>query len=142
MPITVPDMDVVHVAVGVVLNAEGRILIAQRQPGQHLAGKWEFPGGKIEEGESCEQALARELEEETAIQSLNSKPLMFIEHSYKEKTVALDVHLVTEFNGQARGCEGQALRWVTAAELSDYCFPEANRKIVETLQKQAEAKSL
>lgn len=120
----------VKVAVGVVRDEAGRVLVALRQSGQHLAGLWEFPGGKIEPGESCEQALHRELYEETGIQLVTSRSLIVIRHQYPQKTVELDVRLVESFTGTARGREGQQIRWVNAQDLPQLAFPEANRPIV------------
>ncbi|WP_313557832.1 8-oxo-dGTP diphosphatase MutT [Teredinibacter franksiae] len=125
---------VVHVAVGVVLDQQQNILISQRQAGQHLAGFWEFPGGKIEAGELCEQALFRELDEELGIQVKVSEALIVIEHQYAEKQVKLDVRLVTQFSGVPSGREGQAFKWVPASQLGAIEFPAANKKIIAALQ--------
>ncbi|MCD8548552.1 MAG: 8-oxo-dGTP diphosphatase MutT [Aeromonadaceae bacterium] len=124
----------VWVAVGVIRDAAGRVCICQRQAGQHQAGKWEFPGGKVEAGESLPQALARELQEEIGIAVAACEPLLAIEHDYGDKQVLLDVWLVSQFVGEARGLEGQPLRWVRVTELADYAFPAANQAIVAHLQ--------
>jgi len=126
----------VRVAVGVVLNAETEVLVAQRQQGQHLAGLWEFPGGKIEAGETCEQALKRELEEEVGIVIGLCHPFARIIHQYPEKQVELNVQLVSTFEGEAHGKEGQAVRWLALSELKEEMFPEANRAIIHSLQQQ------
>jgi len=128
-------LSVVRVAVGVVFNPHGEVLLACRQKGQHLAGLWEFPGGKIEHAETCEQALIRELEEETGIHVLESKPLMCIRHNYPEKAVELVVRTVSRFSGVASGKEGQLIRWVRVEALETMEFPEANRAIVKALNK-------
>ncbi len=124
----------VHVAVGVVVGADGRVLIARRHPDSHQGGLWEFPGGKVGTGESVLDALARELAEELSIAVTASEPLMRIRHCYPDKSVLLDVHRVTTFSGEPRGNEGQPLRWVSLAELSQYAFPAANRGIVQALR--------
>ncbi|SDZ92526.1 8-oxo-dGTPase [Microbulbifer marinus] len=125
---------VVHVAVGVVLRADGRILIARRPDHLHMGGRWEFPGGKVEAGETVQQALARELHEEVAIDVKSLRPLTEIRHEYPEKTVLLDTWWVTEFEGEAHGREGQETAWVAVSELTDYQFPDANLVIIEAIQ--------
>ena len=124
----------VHVAVGVVANELGQVLIALRSPLQHQGGLWEFPGGKVEVGEALLDALQREFLEEVNLQVLNAEPLLKIHHDYKDKQVLLDVHLVTEFSGSEAGREGQELRWVAIKDLKEFEFPEANKAIVLTLQ--------
>lgn len=126
---------VVHVAVGVIMR-DARILLALRSNKQHQGGKWEFPGGKVEAAETVSQALSRELQEEVAINVSESAPLMQLQYAYPEKTVLLDIWLVTEFNGEPHGREGQPLRWVSIAELSEIEFPDANQPIVARLQQQ------
>lgn len=124
----------VHVAVGVIQNQQGLILIAKRPTHLHQGGKWEFPGGKVEQGESTTQALIRELHEEVGLIVENSTPLMQISHNYSDKRVLLDIHKVTEFSGAAVGLEGQEIQWVSRANLSQYQFPVANQAIVTKLQ--------
>jgi 8-oxo-dGTP diphosphatase len=126
---------VVHVAVGVI-KREGQILLALRGDNQHQGGKWEFPGGKVEAGEKVEQALQRELQEELAITVTGCQPFMQLQHAYPEKTVLLDIWLVTEFTDEPHGREGQPLRWVSVAELSEMNFPDANQPIVTRLQQE------
>lgn len=126
---------VVHVAVGVIMR-QGRILLALRADTQHQGGKWEFPGGKVEANESVEHALHRELHEEVAIRVTACEPFMQLHHSYPEKTVLLDIWLVTGFELEPDGREGQPLRWVSVAELSTLQFPDANQPIVARLQQQ------
>lgn len=128
-------MSEVHVAVGVVLDADRRILITRRADDAHQGGLWEFPGGKLEDGESVEKALRRELLEELGISVGSTRPLIEIRHDYGDKQVLLDVHLVGDFRGDARGLEGQPLRWVSAAELGDYAFPAANVPIVDAIKR-------
>ncbi|MGO1247454.1 MAG: 8-oxo-dGTP diphosphatase MutT [Oceanisphaera sp.] len=123
----------VLVAVGVIENAAGDIFICRRGARQHQANKWEFPGGKVEAGETVEQALARELAEEVGIVVERCQPFMQIEHDYGDKQVTLAIHKVTAFRGEPTGLEGQPSRWVAVSELPQYPFPEANGPIVEKL---------
>lgn len=123
----------VHVAVGVIQNNEGMICIAKRPEGKHLEGYWEFPGGKVETGESVQSALTRELQEELNIVAECTLPLIAIKHEYPTKTVFLDVHIVNKFSGEASGKEGQEIRWVKKNELENYSFPEANRAIISAI---------
>ena len=126
-------MDPLHVAVGVILNEARQILITQRAPGSHQGGLWEFPGGKVESGESLEQALSRELQEELGIVVGRTSPLLQVEHDYGDKAVLLDVSVVWEFSGRARGEEGQAMAWVVLADLANYEFPVANKPIISAI---------
>ncbi|MBE9539832.1 MAG: 8-oxo-dGTP diphosphatase MutT [Proteobacteria bacterium] len=123
-------MEVVHVAVGVILNDAKQILLARRPVDSHQGGLWEFPGGKVEQGEELAQALSRELKEELGIDVHKNSPLLQVHHDYGDKAVLLDVCVVWEFGGVARGLEGQALRWVEVQELNKYAFPAANKAIV------------
>ena len=124
----------VRVAVGVIENTQGEIFICRRHANQHQAHKWEFPGGKVESGETEEQALARELAEEVGITVLACEPFMQIEHDYGDKQVTLAIHKVTGFSGEPHGLEGQPCRWVAVSELEQYDFPEANGPIVAKLR--------
>lgn len=120
----------IEVAAAVIRGADGRVLIARRPLGKHQGGLWEFPGGKIEPGESAEVALARELQEELGIRVRQARPLIRIHHDYPDKQVLLDVWEVTAFDGEPHGAEGQPLAWVRAQDLPSYEFPAANRPIV------------
>ncbi|MEP4147322.1 MAG: 8-oxo-dGTP diphosphatase MutT [Halioglobus sp.] len=126
-------MQTVHVAVGVILDADRNILLTRRHDHLHQGGLWEFPGGKVESGESLSAALARELREELDITPVRVSPLTEIHHDYGDKSVFLDVHVVWEFSGEPRGLEGQPMAWVSADELSDYDFPAANKPIVAAI---------
>lgn len=128
------DKKWVHVAVGVIENAQGDIFIALRAPDAHQGGLWEFPGGKLEAGETTAQALARELREELAIEVQHCEPLIQIRHHYSDKSVLLDVWRVSQFRGEPRGNEGQPVRWVSPAQLSDYEFPAANLPIINAIR--------
>ena len=125
---------VIHVAVGVLSNARGEILIARRPEHVHQGGLWEFPGGKLEPGELLIDALRRELSEELGIRVEHSRPLIRIAHDYGDKAVLLDVHRVTAWSGEAAGCEGQPLAWVAPERLMDYSLPAADRPIVTALR--------
>ena len=126
-------MSTLNVAVGVIKNKYGEILISHRFQHQHQGGLWEFPGGKIELGETPFQGLQRELSEELGIVIHSAKPLLKIKHHYDDLSVLLNVFLVEQYQGQAIGMEQQKLQWVSTAELANFDFPLANRQIVETL---------
>lgn len=120
----------IHVAAAVIRVADGRILIAKRADDQHQGGLWEFPGGKVESGETVEAALARELEEELGIRPTAARPLIQVHHDYPDKQVLLDVWEVSAFVGEPHGAEGQPLAWVGSRQLAEYQFPAANQPIV------------
>ena len=129
-----------HVAVAVVRNSQGDILIAKRPDHLHQGGLWEFPGGKVEKGEGIEQALVRELHEEIGIDVYPKRPLIEVRHNYGDKKVRLEVWLC-EVNAEhaqqsrlrQRGKEGQWVRWAAPQTLVNYDFPAANRPILEAL---------
>ncbi len=123
----------IHVAVGIILNAEGQVLLAKRPDHLHQGGKWEFPGGKVELDETVSQALIRELKEEIALDVESSEPFMALSYDYPDKQVLLDIHTVTQFSGNAQGLEGQLIAWVDKSELANYDFPDANKPILEKL---------
>lgn len=125
---------VVHVAVGVIKSLDGRILVAKRPKHTHMGGLWEFPGGKVEVGETLEEALSRELVEEVGIGFEHCQPLIQITHAYSDKTVLLDTLVVSGLTGQAHGREGQAIQWVMPDELNTLSFPEANKAIITAAQ--------
>ncbi|TLX46813.1 8-oxo-dGTP diphosphatase MutT [Pseudoalteromonas phenolica] len=127
---------VVEVAVGVIKRDE-HIFITKRDESQHQGGLWEFPGGKIEAGESVTEALARELKEEVNIDVHSSQSLLDIEHDYGDKCVKLFIHIVEDFSGEATGLEGQASQWVAINALNNWAFPAANVAIIDALQKTA-----
>lgn len=125
---------VIHVVAAVIRGREGKVLLAKRPAHLHQGGKWEFPGGKLEVGESAEQALARELKEELGITPVVSRPLIQVLHDYPEKSVFLDVWEVVAFSGQPVGREGQQVEWVTLDALGEYEFPPANVPIITAAQ--------
>ncbi len=130
--------EVVHVAVGVICreNETGKeVFLTQRKAQSHQGGKWEFPGGKLEDIDNVAAALHRELKEEVAIDVLACQPLMKITHDYGDKKVLLDVYLVEQFLGEPQAQEQQQQQgWFTLTELKSLNFPTANIDIVEKLQ--------
>jgi 8-oxo-dGTP diphosphatase len=130
---------VIDVAVAVVRNSAGDVLITKRRDDAHQGGLWEFPGGKREDHESIAAALRRELQEELAIELLGHHLLLEVEHDYGDKRVRLAVHLVDAFRGEPHPCEGQPMRWVAPADLGDFSFPAANAPIVQRLLEDASA---
>jgi 8-oxo-dGTP diphosphatase len=125
---------VLHIAVGVIRDAGGRILISERKADCAYAGQWEFPGGKCEQGEPVETALARELLEELGLQILSARPLIRLSHRYPDRYVLLDTWEVTAWQGRAEGREGQRIEWVTPAGLEQYPMLAANRPILRAAQ--------
>ncbi|MGM0632827.1 MAG: Nudix family hydrolase [Pseudomonadota bacterium] len=122
-------------AVGVILAPDRqRILISRRAARAHQGGLWEFPGGKVEPGETVVQALRRELHEELDLQLHEANPLRCIEHDYGDRRVRLDVWTVDDWSGTPTGMENQPLRWVEAARLDPDEFPVANRPIIRCLR--------
>ena len=124
----------VHVAVGVVVNSKRQVLIARRHASQHQGGLWEFPGGKVLAGEDVQQALKRELLEEVNIDVGESAALLQIHHDYGDKQVLLDVWCVSDFSGEAAGCEGQPVKWISVEELDSHDFPAANAEIIDQVR--------
>jgi len=125
-------MKQVHVAVGVIVS-DGEVFLTKRHSDAHQGGKWEFPGGKVEQDETVAQALLRELKEEVAIDVLACQPLMVIEHDYGDKQVKLEIFIVDQFAGEAQALEGNEQAWVPIQELENVDFPDANKAIVSKL---------
>jgi len=123
----------IHVVAGILRDERGRILLAQRPPGKHLAGLWEFPGGKCEPGESPENALRRELHEEVGVEIGAIEKLIAVPWSYPQKSIVLDVYNVLTHAGSIHGREGQALRWATVDEIRGLAMPPADRPIIAAL---------
>lgn len=122
------------VVAGVLRDPAGRILLAKRPQGKHLAGLWEFPGGKMEPEETVEEALRRELQEELGIEVLESLPLIEVHHAYPEKTIRLKIFEVVSYRGTPRGLEGQELGWWPPEMLEELPLPEADRPVVKAVQ--------
>ena len=126
-------MALVTVAVGILIDDAGRVLVTRRAPDAHQGGLWEFPGGKVEADETLLEALTRELREELGVSVEAAEALMVLEHDYGDKRVRLDVHRVTRWSGEPRGLEGQPLAWQRPEKLRNWTFPAANRPILERL---------
>lgn len=124
----------VDVAVGVVRDVSGRILISKRLAEVHQGGLWEFPGGKFENNETATQALSRELFEELNIKAKNSSPLIKVSFDYPDLKVHLHVRTVDDFVGEVIGKEGQLFKWVSLQEINAYQFPEANKAILSAIK--------
>jgi mutator protein MutT len=123
------------VVAAAVIDATGRVLIAQRPAGKHLAGGWEFPGGKLEAGEERLAGLARELREELGITHVTTpRPLIRVRHAYPSREVLLDIWVVTRYRGEPQGLDGQALRWCTQDELATADLLPADKPIVGALR--------
>lgn len=133
-----PDLNLqnpaIHVVAGVIRDKEGRILLTQRPPGKHLAGLWEFPGGKRESGESPETALRRELQEEIGIEAGSLRRIICYPWKYAEKSIFLDVYNIVDFSGAPHGREGQAVRWEYPDDLPKIPMPAADVPIVAALR--------
>ena len=124
----------IRVAVGVLFDGHGRVLVGQRTVQDQYFEQWEFPGGKLEEGESAEQALVRELREELGITVRTHKPLLELCHDYPDRKVELFVFSVTDYSGTVQGKENQALNWVKPSELGDINFLSGNQKIIDVVK--------
>jgi 8-oxo-dGTP diphosphatase len=123
----------VRVAAGVLFDAARRVLIARRPEGKHMAGFWEFPGGKLDGAEGAVQALARELHEELGIALQRCHPLLQLRHHYEDRVVALEVFRVEAFTGTPVAAEGQVLKWVSTAELAQQPLLPADQPIVDAI---------
>lgn len=124
---------VVRVAVGIIRDSAGAVLIARRPEQVHQGGLWEFPGGKMEFSETAEAALRRELREELGIDVQSAEPLLQVRHAYADKTVLLDVWRVAAYRGEPHGREGQPLLWVRPADMEALAFPAADAPIIAHL---------
>jgi 8-oxo-dGTP diphosphatase len=124
----------IHVVAGVIRDDAGRVLVAERPAGKHLAGFWEFPGGKSDAGEAPLDALRRELREEIGIDVESARKLISVPWSYPEKRIVLDAWLVDAYTGTPHAREAQALRWVAIDALPALPMPPADAPIVNALR--------
>ncbi|MBS0226313.1 MAG: Nudix family hydrolase [Proteobacteria bacterium] len=122
----------IHVVAGVIRDVRGRILLARRTQGRDLAGRWEFPGGKVEAGETPEQALQRELQEELGIDAMVGAPIIAVPQ-HAPKALVLDVYEIKSYRHAPRGLDGQALAWVPPGKLAQYPMPPADGPVVAAL---------
>ncbi|MEL6204236.1 MAG: (deoxy)nucleoside triphosphate pyrophosphohydrolase [Pseudomonadota bacterium] len=129
-------MKVVLVAAVALVDADGRVLLARRPEGKSMAGLWEFPGGKVESGETPEAALIRELEEELGIGTWESclAPLTFASHGYETFHLLMPLFACRKWTGTPRAQEGQALAWVRPSALRDYPMPPADLPLIPVLR--------
>nr|WP_180901118.1 MULTISPECIES: 8-oxo-dGTP diphosphatase MutT [unclassified Martelella] len=130
------SMRMLLVAACALIDTDGRILLAQRPAGKSLAGLWEFPGGKVEPGETPEACLIRELEEELGITTKVAclAPLTFASHSYDDFHLLMPLFVCRRYQGIPAGQEGQAIKWVRAKDLRDYPMPPADEPLIPILQ--------
>src|SRR5215211_1608537 len=128
-------MKLLLVAACALVDADGRVLIAQRPPGKPLAGFWEFPGGKVEEGETPETSLIRELREELGIdtQSACLAPLSFASHNYVDFHLLMPLYVCRRWEGTMRPLDGQAIRWVRPPQLRDFEMLPADVPLIAPL---------
>ena len=124
----------IHVVAGALFDSSRRVLVAQRPAGKHMAGGWEFPGGKLEPGEDRFDGLRRELREELGIETLRATPLISYEHRYAECTVLLDLWIVEAYEGEPQPLDAPALQWVALDELDRVGLLEADRPMISALQ--------
>jgi 8-oxo-dGTP diphosphatase len=136
---TVSDNPRIVVVAGALIDGQDRVLIAARPPGKHMAGRWEFPGGKIAAGESPETALRRELLEELGIEVRRCRFEMSLVHAYPDREVELLFHVVEAWTGTPESREGQSLRWVPISALGDEDILEADLPFIRTLQQRADS---
>ena len=136
MPTTAPEQKpILLVAAIALVDPDGRVLIAQRPAGKHLEGLWEFPGGKLRQGETPEAALIRELKEELGIDAAESclAPLSFASHTYEEFHLLMPLYVCRIWQGAVSAREGQQLKWVRPSKLGDWPMPPADAPLVAAL---------
>ena len=129
-------MKLVLVSAVALIDTDGRVLLAQRPVGKSMAGLWEFPGGKVEPGESPEVALIRELREELGIDTWQSclAPLSFASHAYDDFHLLMPVFACRKWQGVVRPMEGQVLKWVRVADIAEYPMPPADKPLIPVLR--------
>lgn len=121
-----------HVAAGLICK-NGRVLITRRPEGRHLAGFWEFPGGKQEAGETLERCLEREIQEELGFRVKAGDLLHSLQYEYESKIISLYLFRCVPFQGQPKALEAQDIRWITPQDLSKFKFPPPDRKIIQSI---------
>jgi 8-oxo-dGTP diphosphatase len=126
-------MKVSNISIAIVKDPQENFLIALRPSNSHQGGKWEFPGGKVEQKESPQQAMVRELYEEVGLTPTDYKLFEKLFFDYGDKQLNLHFYLVEKFLGEALGKENQPIKWVTRAELENYDFPKANKMVIAKL---------
>ncbi len=133
---TQAQKDIVLVAAAALIDSDGRVLLAQRPMGKAMAGLWEFPGGKVEFGETPEQALVRELREELGIETRNSclAPIAFASHGYDDFHLLMPLFACRVWRGLVVPREAQQIKWVHLRDLARYPMPEADRPLVALLR--------
>ncbi|GJM00755.1 MAG: NTP pyrophosphohydrolase [Methyloligella sp.] len=127
---------ILHVVACALIDRDGRVLLAERPKGRSMEGLWEFPGGKIEEGETPEKALIRELNEELGIDTSENclAPFTFASHSYEEFHLLMPLYICRKWKGHIMGKENQNLKWVKPNKLTDYPMPPADVPLVAMLR--------
>ena len=139
------DADHIHVVAAIIWQQsdpqsnQQKFLIAQRQKGKHLEDYWEFPGGKLEPGESPWQALQRELAEEIGIMPTKAAPYLKAYHRYPDRNILLDTWVVEEYSGELVSGEGQQLCWVDLSQVDQYQLPPADLPIIEAIKSSVKA---
>jgi 8-oxo-dGTP diphosphatase len=135
-PTEADNRPLVLVAAAALVDADGRVLLARRPPGKSMAGLWEFPGGKVNAGETPEAALIRELAEELGINTSESclAPFTFASHSYPDFHLLMPLYVCRKWSGLPRGREGQQLAWARPRRLDDYPMPPADKPLVAMLR--------
>ncbi|WP_121882127.1 8-oxo-dGTP diphosphatase MutT [Tepidicaulis sp.] len=130
------DKPIILVAACALADGDGRVLLAQRPEGKSMAGLWEFPGGKVESGETPEVSLIRELKEELGIDVSASclAPLTFASHSYEKFHLLMPLYICRKWEGIAQPLEGQTLKWVAPNRMESYPMPPADEPLVATLR--------
>jgi len=124
-----------NIGVAVIQDLQGKILIDRRLNRGLMAGLWEFPGGKVEQGETVEECIKREIQEELGIEIEVGKHLITIEHTYSKFHVTLTVHYCSHLRGVPQPLECDEIRWVSLAEIDQFSFPDANAQIITALRK-------
>ncbi|XXK31346.1 (deoxy)nucleoside triphosphate pyrophosphohydrolase [Rhodobacteraceae bacterium nBUS_24] len=129
-------MKMILVSAVALIDRDGRVLLAQRPEGKSMAGLWEFPGGKVEEGETPEAALVRELHEELGIETWDSclAPLTFASHKYEDFHLLMPLFACRKWSGIVQPKESQALKWVAARDISKYPMPAADLPLIPILR--------